>query len=43
VQLGVIEIIRDGEQIPGGLATEYRYLLPPNENGAEDGEGGFDL
>jgi hypothetical protein len=26
VQLGVIEIVRPGEQIPDGLASEFRYL-----------------
>ena len=42
VQLGVIEIARDGEQIPDGRASEYRYLLPPNENGAEEDDCGFE-
>jgi len=42
VQLGVIHEVRPGEQIPGGDATEYRYLLSPEvENGAED--DGVDL
>jgi hypothetical protein len=42
VQLGVIEIVRDGERIPDGRASEYRYLLPPNENGAEEVDIGLD-
>jgi len=42
VQLGVIEIVRDGEQIPDGRPSEYRYLLPPNENRAEEDDAGLD-
>jgi hypothetical protein len=41
VQLGVIEIVRPGEQIPDGLASEFRYLLDESENNAE--EDGDDL
>ena len=36
VQLGVIEIVRPGEQIPDGLASEFRYLLPDTESAEED-------
>jgi len=43
VQLGVIEIVRVGEQIPGGDASEFRYLLPPNENGAAEDDGGLEI
>jgi hypothetical protein len=43
VQLDVIEIVRPGEQIPSGFASEYRYLLPQGENGAEKDDGGFEL
>ena len=42
VQLGAIRPVRPGEQVPGGRASEYRYLLPQSENGAED-DGGFEL
>ena len=41
VQLGVIEVLRPGEQIPGGLASEFRYLLPETDSTAED--SGLDL
>ena len=36
VQLGVIHEVRPGEQIPGGLAAEFRYLLPDTESAEED-------
>jgi len=36
VQLGVIEIVRPGEQIPDGLASEFRYVLPDTESAEED-------
>jgi hypothetical protein len=32
VQLGVIEIVRPGEQIPGALASEFQYLLSETES-----------
>ena len=41
VQLGVIEIVRPGEQIPGGDASEFRYLLSETDGTAED--SGLDL
>jgi hypothetical protein len=40
-RLGVIRIIRIGDQRPGGKASEFRYLLPQSENGA-DNDVGFD-
>jgi hypothetical protein len=36
VELGVIHIVRPGEQVPGGRASEFRYLLSQSENGAEE-------
>jgi len=36
VQLGVIETVRPGEQIPDKLASEYRYLLLNSEHGAAE-------
>ncbi len=41
-QLRVIEVIRAGDQRPGGKASEFRYLLSQSENGAEE-DAGFDL
>ena len=41
-RLGVIKIVRVGDQRPGGKASEFRYLLPLNQNGAEKDDGGFD-
>jgi len=41
--VGVIEIVSNGK--PGmnsGKAAEFHYLLPPNENGAEEDDGGFE-
>ena len=37
-QLGIIEVLRPGEQIPGGLASEFRYLLSETEGADEDDE-----
>jgi hypothetical protein len=34
-QLGVIEIVRVGDQRPSGKASEFRYLRSQSENGAE--------
>jgi hypothetical protein len=42
VQLDVIEIVRPGEQIPDGLASEFRYLLPQTESAGEE-DTGLDL
>jgi len=36
VQLGIIEVLRRGEQIPGGLASEFRYLLSHDESPDDD-------
>jgi len=36
IQVGVIHEVRPGEQIPGGLASEFRYLLPETESSEED-------
>jgi len=36
----LFKIVRVGDQRPGGKAAEFRYLLPPNENGAEKDDGG---
>ena len=41
-RVGVIKIVRVGDQRPGGKASEFRYLLPPNENGAEEDDAGFE-
>ena len=41
-RVGVIKIVRVGDQRPGGKASEFRYLLPMNENGAEEDDVGFD-
>jgi hypothetical protein len=38
VQLGVIVPVQPGEQIPGGKAAEFRYLLPQTENGNLDND-----
>jgi hypothetical protein len=42
VQAGVIQVLRPGEQIPGGLAAEFRYLLPETESSDEE-DSGLDL
>jgi hypothetical protein len=41
-QLGVIKMVRVGDQCPNGKASEFRYLLPQSENCAED-DGGIDI
>ena len=42
--LGVIKIVSKGDAGPNGRkAAEFHYLLPPNENGAEERDGGLDL
>jgi len=42
-RLGVIKIVRVGDQRPGGKASKFRYLLAQSENGAEEDDGGFEL
>jgi hypothetical protein len=42
VQAGVIQVLRPGEQIPSGLASEFRYLLPETESSGEE-DSGLDL
>jgi hypothetical protein len=42
VQLNVIRPLRPGEQMPGGDATEYQYLLPRSGESAKKG-GGLNL
>jgi hypothetical protein len=32
-ELGVIKVVRSGDARPGGKASQYRYLLPQDENG----------
>jgi hypothetical protein len=39
----VIHEVRPGEQIPGGLASEYRYLLSEAENSTGEEDSGLDL
>jgi hypothetical protein len=41
VQLGVVEVLRAGEQIPGGLASEFRYLLPETDSQDDEEEMPF--
>jgi hypothetical protein len=44
VHFGVIKIVRVGDTGPNGKrASEFQYLLPQNENRADEDEGGFDL
>lgn len=38
-RLGVIKIVRVGDQCPNGKASEFRYLLSQRENGAEEDDG----
>jgi hypothetical protein len=38
-RLGVITIVRVGDQRPNGKASEFRYLLPQTEDGAPEAEG----
>jgi hypothetical protein len=42
-RLGVIKLVRVGDQRPNGKATEFRYLLSQSEEGAEDDDGEFEL
>jgi hypothetical protein len=42
-RLGVIKIVRVGDQRPGGKASEFRYLLPQSDNGTDEGDGGFEI
>ena len=42
-RLGVIKLVRAGDQRPNGKAAEFRYLLSQSENGAEEEGAGFDL
>ena len=37
-RLGVIEIVRVGDQRPNGKASEFRSLLPDAENAAQEGD-----
>lgn len=43
VQLGIVEVLRPGEQIPGGKAREFRYLLSQADNNTEEEDDGLDL
>jgi CHC2 zinc finger len=44
VTLGVIEIVRKGKvDLNSRKASEFRYLLPQGENGAQEYNGGFEL
>ena len=41
--LGVIKIVSKGDAGPNGTkAAEFHYLLPPNENGAQEDDVGFE-
>jgi len=43
VALRVIKIEHNGQAgLNGGKAAEFKYVLPPNENGAEEDDGGFE-
>jgi hypothetical protein len=42
-QLGAIEIVRVGDARPNGRASEFRYLMSPAENGAEEDDGGLEI
>jgi CHC2 zinc finger len=42
-QLGAIEIVRVGDARPNGRASEFRYLMSPAENGAEEDDGGLKI
>jgi len=35
-RLGLIKVVRMGDQRPNGKASEFRYLLPQTENGAHE-------
>lgn len=41
VQLGVVYPVRPGEQIPGGDAAEFRYLLAESEDASDGHQEGF--
>jgi hypothetical protein len=43
VELRVIHLVRPGEQVPDGRASEFRYLLSQRENGAEEDDGGLEI
>ena len=41
--LGVIEFVNNGKPgLNSGKAAEFQYLLPLNENGTEEDDGGFE-
>jgi hypothetical protein len=41
--LGVIEFVNNGKPgLNSSKAAEFQYLLPPNENGAEEDDGGLE-
>jgi CHC2 zinc finger len=42
-RLGVIKIVRVGDARPNGRASEFRYLMSPAENGAEEDDGGLEI
>jgi hypothetical protein len=42
-RLGVIKTVRVGDPGPNGKASEFRYLLPQTENGADEDDEGFAL
>ena len=43
VTLRVIKIEHNGQAgLNSRQAAEFRYLMPPNENAAEEDDGGFD-
>ena len=42
-RLGVIKLIRVGDQRPNGKASEFRYLLADTENAVQDEERGVEI
>ena len=42
-RLGVIKVVRAGDQNPVGKASEFRYLLSQTKNCAENDDGGIDI
>ena len=42
-RLGVIKVVRAGDQNPVGKASEFRYLLSQTKNCAENDDGGIEI
>jgi len=42
-RLGVIKVVRAGDQNPVGKASEFRYLLSQSKNCAENDDGGIEI